>query len=240
MQTQYLATAGQTNFFIPNQVSTVATLQAWQPRIWMNSVATHAFAATFLLIAFASLALHIRHAYERQRLFLAGPVGSIASAVSLTSSARFAGLLNAGDTEKALKEKLEGMYFGIDKDTGQIVVERDTQNYLDTALYSGDIKEEMNLKKGKNQNADSTESVASVNTGTVVGTMQHPTALAIEESRQGRGYSTVNTPVMGAFSAQQLAFPPYDGKMSGVYTPPGRSLSVHSASLLLYQDPYTR
>jgi hypothetical protein len=236
-QTQYLATAGQTNFFLPNQASAVAILQAWQPRIWMNTVATHIFAATFLFIALASLALHIHHAYERKRLFLAGPVGSIASAVSLTSSARFAGLLNAGDTEKALKEKLEGMYFGIDKETWQIVVERDAQNDLETALYPGDVKGESDLWKGKKQRTDSTASLISANA--VVGTMQHPTALAIEETRFGRRYTTVNTPVTGIFSADTMASFPYGRKLSGVYTPPGRSLSLHSSSLV-YQDPYSR
>jgi hypothetical protein len=239
MQTQYLATAGQTNFFLPDQASTMAILQAWQLRIWMNPIATHAFAATFLFIAFASLALHIRHAYERKRLFLAGPVGSIASAVSLTSSARFAGLLNAGDTEKALKEKLDGMYFGIDKETWQIIVERDTQHYLDTAFYPDDVKGELDLGKGKRRQTNSTASMTSASTGTVVGTKQHPTAVAIEETI-GKRYSTINTPVMGTFSAQQLASSPYDRKMSGVYSPPGRSPSLHSASLLVYQDPYTR
>jgi hypothetical protein len=203
----------------------------------MNAVATHVFSATFLFIAFASLALQIRHAYQRKRLFLAGPVGSIASAVSLTSSARFAGLLNAGDTERVLKEKLEGMYFGIDKETWQIVVERDTQDDLDRH-YPGDIKGDLNWEKGK-RHTNSMASVTSVSTGTVVGTMQHPTALAIEENILGRN-TTFSIPVMSTSPAPLLASPPYDREIPGVYTPLGHSFSMHSASSLLYQNPYTR
>jgi hypothetical protein len=58
-------------------------------------------------------------------LFLAGSPGSIASAVSLTSSARFGALLNAGDNPAHLGAKLKGMKFGVDKDSWQIIVEKD-------------------------------------------------------------------------------------------------------------------
>lgn len=207
----------------------------------MNTFATHAFAAIFILIALASLALHIRHTRERKWLFLAGPVGSIASAVSLTSSARFAGLLNAGDTEKSLKEKLEGMYFGIDKDTWQIVVEKDERHQLATMTYSEDRKGEQKWRSGKQNHRMSVVSVASLNSPSVVGTMQHPTTVAAEEITSGRRPSSVATPLTGTFSMQPASPSPYNPQASVIYSPPiGQPAARNSVTATTYQDPYTR
>lgn len=185
----------------------------------MNSLATHAFAAVFILIGVASLVLHIRHTRERQWLFLAGPVGSIASAVSLTSSARFAGLLNAGDTEETLNQKLEGMYFGIDKDTWQIVVEKDERQQLMTTVDTGtSTPGEDEEKKMENGKMDHRVSVFGINTPsspTVVGTMQHPTALIAEEIANSR------SPRNGSFNIPPPSPSPYNPTQQNprIYSP---------------------
>ena len=92
----------------------------------MDKLSTHALAALLIFMAVSMSILQWVHRKERRRLFLAGPPGSIASDVSLTSSAKFGLLLNAGDTQKDMRRKLQGMRFGIERATGQIIVEKES------------------------------------------------------------------------------------------------------------------
>ena len=132
--TQYLTISAKSNFFVPLTTTIQPTVQTWMPRLWMDKLATHIMAALLLFVAFSMAALQYIHRKKRSRLFLAGPVGSIASDVSLTSSAKFGLLLNAGDTQRDLERKLGGMRFGIEHSTGQIIVEREDRNSMMTLV----------------------------------------------------------------------------------------------------------
>ena len=136
--TQYLTIAAKSNFFIPTSTTVNPVIETWIPRIWMDRLATHVLATLLIFVALAMATLQYVHRKDRNQLFLAGPPGSIASDVSMTSSAKFGLLLNAGDTEEDLERKLHGMRFGIEHSTGQIIVEREDMN--STAGY---VKEEM-------------------------------------------------------------------------------------------------
>ena len=136
--TQYLTIAAKSNFFIPAKSTTTPVIQTWTPRIWMDKFATHVLATLLIFVAICMAILQYVHRKERNRLFLAGPPGSIASDVSMTSSAKFGLLLNAGDTEEDMERKLQGMRFGIEHSTGQIIVESEDRE--STARY---VKEEM-------------------------------------------------------------------------------------------------
>jgi len=124
--TRYLTIAAKSNFFIPNQESsTKPVIQSWMPRLWMDKLSTHTLATLLIFIAISMSILQLVHRKARSQLYLAGPPGSIASDVSMTSSAKFGLLLNAGDTEMDLARKLQGMRFGIEHSTGQIIVEKE-------------------------------------------------------------------------------------------------------------------
>lgn len=136
--TQYLTIAAKSNFFVPDSTTAKPVIETWIPRIWMDRLATHVLATLLIFVAIAMSVLQYIHRKDRSRLFLAGPPGSIASDVSMTSSAKFGLLLNAGDTEEDLERKLHGMRFGIEHSTGQIIVEREDMNST-----TGYIEEEM-------------------------------------------------------------------------------------------------
>jgi len=121
--TQYLTIAAKSNFFVPADSTTKPVIQSWMPRLWMDYLSSHVFAALITFLALSMAILQYVHRKERDKLYLAGPPGSIASDVSLTSSAKFGLLLNAGDTEKDMEHKLQGMRFGIEHSTGKIIVE---------------------------------------------------------------------------------------------------------------------
>lgn len=124
--TQYLTISAKSNFFLPNKEhSTKPVVQSWVPRLWVDRLACHVLATLLVFIAISISILQWIHRKERSRLFLAGPPGSIASDVSLTSSAKFGLLLNAGDTDEDMARKLQGMRFGIEHSTGQIIVEKE-------------------------------------------------------------------------------------------------------------------
>ena len=124
--TQYLTISAKSNYFLPDlDRSTKPVVQTWVPRFWMDKLASHVLAILLIFLAISIAILQWIHRKERSRLYLAGPPGSIASDVSMTSSAKFGLLLNAGDTEEDLARKLQGMRFGIEHSTGQIIVEKE-------------------------------------------------------------------------------------------------------------------
>jgi len=127
---QYLTIAAKSNFFVPKSSTVTPVVETWMPRFWMDKLATHVLATLLITSAVAMAILQYVHRKDRNRLYLAGPPGSIASDVSLTSSAKFGLLLNAGDTEMDMERKLQGMRFGIEHSTGQIIVEREDGNRL--------------------------------------------------------------------------------------------------------------
>lgn len=128
--TQYLAITAKSNFFVPESSTVKPVVETWVPRFWVNRFATHVLAILLISTAICMASLQYVHRKDRSRLYLAGPPGSIASDVSMTSSAKFGLLLNAGDTEKDLERKLQGMRFGIEHSTGQIIVEREDGSSL--------------------------------------------------------------------------------------------------------------
>jgi hypothetical protein len=123
--TQYLTIAAKSNFFVPVSSTVEPVVETWMPRFWVDRLAAHVLATLLIAAAVTMAILQYVHRKDRRRLYLAGPPGSIASDVSMTSSARFGLLLNAGDNEKDLERKLHGMRFGIEHSTGQIIVERE-------------------------------------------------------------------------------------------------------------------
>jgi len=123
--TQYLTIAAKSNFFVRADSTTKPVIQSWQPRFWMDRFSSHVLAVLIIFIALSMAILQYVHRKERNKLYLAGPPGSIASDVSMTSSAKFGLLLNAGDTDKDMERKLRDMRFGIEHSTGQIIVERE-------------------------------------------------------------------------------------------------------------------
>ena len=136
--TQYLTIAAKSYGFIPGKSTATPVIQTWIPRIWMDKFASHTLASLLIFVAIYLSILQYAHRKQRSRLFLAGPTGSIAFNVSMTSSAKFGLLLNAGDTEADLERKLQGMRFGIEHSTGQVIVEREDKNHI-----AGYVKEEM-------------------------------------------------------------------------------------------------
>lgn len=128
--TQYLTIAAKSNFFIPKASAVKPEVHTWMPRLWIDPFACHVLVALILFTAISMSIIQYLHRRDRSQLFLAGPTGSIASDVSLTSSAKFGLLLNAGDTEEDLERKLHGMRFGIERATGQIIVESEKVNHI--------------------------------------------------------------------------------------------------------------
>ena len=128
--TQYLTISAKSNFFVPASSTVKPVVETWVPRFWVNRFATHVLAILLISTAIAMASLQYAHRKDRSRLYLAGPPGSIASDVSMTSSAKFGLLLNAGDTDKDMERKLQGMRFGIEHSTGQIIVEREDGSSL--------------------------------------------------------------------------------------------------------------
>jgi hypothetical protein len=163
--TQYLTIAAKTNFFVPATSTVKPVVQTWMPRLWMDQLACHVLSALLFAVATFMAILQFIHRKNRSRLYLAGPPGSIASDVSLTSSAKFGLLLNAGDTDQDLERKLQGMRFGIEHSTGQIIVESEDGNSRiaryanehmgrarDDSRYSEDIRASL-LSKEKHRNS---------------------------------------------------------------------------------------
>ena len=106
----------------------------------MDSFSSHVLAALITFLALSMSILQYVHRKKRDKLYLAGPPGSIASDVSLTSSAKFGLLLNARDTDKDMGRKLRGMRFGIEHSTGQIIVETEDEGISPLRYVPEDVR----------------------------------------------------------------------------------------------------
>jgi hypothetical protein len=118
--TQYLAMSAQSNYFLQLDASQQATYVIYQLRLFLDPYITHTFAAVFLFTAFIATVFGLVHARKRRNLYLAGPIGTIASTISLTNRSRFGQQLTPLDTEEDMANKLKGLKFGFNKQTWQI------------------------------------------------------------------------------------------------------------------------
>lgn len=89
----------------------------------LSPVAAHSFSAGLVLIAVLALMVHFAHARARRDTWLSADPATIAFALSMTSHSKFPTLLNAGDTDDVLSQKLKHMKFGISRRTWQVVAE---------------------------------------------------------------------------------------------------------------------
>ena len=76
--------------------------------------------------------LQVINLQRRKQLLLGAPPGSIATAIALTSRSGFGELLLPYDDEVTLQKKLEGLRFRLDKRTGAIIAEAETEKPQDT------------------------------------------------------------------------------------------------------------
>lgn len=130
--------SAKSNYFLSVNDAQKAQFIAFQLRLYLDPYAVHALAALFCAVSLLAVYFHIFHARDRSNLFLAGPVGSIASTVSLTSRARFGEELAATDTEADLARKVKGLRFGIDEETRQIVVDGEDAEH--TRAHEKDVE----------------------------------------------------------------------------------------------------
>ena len=89
----------------------------------LSAPPVHSLVALLILTILLTAVIHIHHYRLRRKLFLSTAPGTIGSAVSLTSQARFGALLNATDSRHDMSRKLKGLRFGNDPNTWQIIVE---------------------------------------------------------------------------------------------------------------------
>ncbi|PVG03762.1 hypothetical protein CPB86DRAFT_778862, partial [Serendipita vermifera] len=117
---QYLAMSAQSNYFMQIDQGAPARFVVYQLRLWLDPYITHIFAGVFAFTALLAAIFAVVHARKRRALYLAGPVGTIASAISLTNRSRFGEQLTPLDTEEDMEKKLGGLKFGFNKSTWQI------------------------------------------------------------------------------------------------------------------------
>ncbi|KAG8812937.1 hypothetical protein FRC17_001743, partial [Serendipita sp. 399] len=106
---QYLAMSAQSNYFLQTGAEQPARFVTTQLRLWLDPYTAHTFAAAFIITSVVAIGFYISHTRSRKNLYLAGPVGTIASTISLTNRSKFGDHLTAFDTEEDMAKKLEGL-----------------------------------------------------------------------------------------------------------------------------------
>ena len=87
----------------------------------------------------AGLYVHLKHRRARERLWLAGHPGTIASIVALTSRSGFGELLLPYDDQPTMQHKLSGLRFYLDQRTGAILADDDQgEHYADVSMGRDD------------------------------------------------------------------------------------------------------
>ena len=82
---------------------------------------THILSAILILTGLIGAVLQIINWQTRYKLLLAGPIGTLASAIALASRSGFGERLNPHDDELTMEKKLDDLRFGLDNRTGAII-----------------------------------------------------------------------------------------------------------------------
>ncbi|KAG8989850.1 hypothetical protein FRB94_013959 [Tulasnella sp. JGI-2019a] len=120
---QFLATVAQTTYFFDNQVTINSKIVNWEIRLWVYPIAAHAFTGLLVLIASLSAIVHYFHARARKDVYMSADPSTVAGVVTMTSESQWIKILQAGDDDKAIAQKLAGRRFGISRRTWQIVAD---------------------------------------------------------------------------------------------------------------------
>ncbi|KAG6376800.1 hypothetical protein JVT61DRAFT_1825 [Boletus reticuloceps] len=123
--TRYLSIAAQINYFLAGNSTTPAQLTTEMPRLFVLALPAFILSSLMIAIGFVGFGVHYMHRRARRRLWLTSPPGSIGAIVSLTSRSGFGQLLLPYDDERKMQERLGGLAFCIDEQTGAIVAEED-------------------------------------------------------------------------------------------------------------------
>jgi len=83
----------------------------------------HALAGVLIAMAVLGIMSQRTHAKLRKDLYLAGPPGTIASALTLTTNAGFFSHLNSRDDPASIERKLEGLRFRLHPITNAITLD---------------------------------------------------------------------------------------------------------------------
>lgn len=120
---QYLAIVAKSIYFQHIRAPIAAELRIYEPRLWLDPLACHGLAVVLILTALMLVYANWRHHGTRNRIYLATPPGTIASAITLTSNSRWTTLIGPADDEASVVRKLRGLSFRLDPISHHIIVD---------------------------------------------------------------------------------------------------------------------
>ncbi|KIJ47062.1 hypothetical protein M422DRAFT_249378 [Sphaerobolus stellatus SS14] len=118
----YLSLIAKDLYFVPSNVTVLATTKAIFPRLFLVDIVVHFLSTVAILFSVLAVFIHRRHYAIRDDIVLPLEPGTLASAIAFTTNSDVNHLLNANVDEAKIKEILKDKRFALDRASGRVIV----------------------------------------------------------------------------------------------------------------------